>query len=74
MCVCVCVCERSSPFFSFSSATIYKKKNLDSFCFEPSQSQRFTSGLDINFIPSPSYSFHKLFYHKSCFVVVVVVF
>ena len=35
-------------------------------CFEPSQPQRITSGLNINFILSHSYSFHKSGYHKSC--------
>ena len=33
--------------------------------FEPSQSRRLTSGLNKNFILSPSYSFHKSLYHKS---------
>ena len=42
-------------------------------CFEPSQPQRITSGLNTNLTLSPSYSFHKSSYHKSCFVVVVVV-
>ena len=36
-------------------------------CFEPSQPQRITSGLNTNFTLSPSYSFHKSSYHKSCF-------
>ena len=39
---------------------------LDSWCFEPSQPQRITSGLNRNFTLSPSYSFHKSSYHKSC--------
>ena len=42
---------------------------LVSWCFEPSQPQRITSGLDTNFTPSPSYSFHESFYRKSCFCV-----
>ena len=33
-------------------------------CFEPSQPQS-TSRLNTNFIPSPSYSFHKSLHHKS---------
>ena len=40
---------------------------LVSWCFEPSQPQRITSGLNTNFTPSPNYSFHKSSYHKSCF-------
>ena len=38
---------------------------LVSWCFEPSQRQRITSGLNTNFTLSPSYSFHKSVYHKS---------
>ena len=43
---------------------------LFSWCFEPSQPQRFTSGLNtnFNFTLSPSYSFYKSSYHKSCFL------
>ena len=41
---------------------------LVSWCFEPSQPQRITSGLNTNFTPSPNYSFHKSSYHKSCFL------
>ena len=37
-------------------------------CFEPSHSQRITSGLSTNFTVFPSYSFHKSPYHKSCFL------
>ena len=40
--------------------------NLVSWCFEPSQPQRITSGLNTLFALSPSYSFHESFYHKSC--------
>ena len=36
-------------------------------CFGPSQPQRITSGLNTNFTPSPSHSFHKSSNHKSCF-------
>ena len=39
---------------------------LVSWCFEPSQLQNITSGLNTNFTPSPSYSFHKSLYHKLC--------
>ena len=39
---------------------------LVSWCFEPSQPQRITSGLNTNFTLSPSYSFNKSSYHKSC--------
>ena len=40
---------------------------LVSWCFEPDQLQKITSGLNTNFILSPSYSFHKSVHHKSCF-------
>ena len=36
-----------------------------SWCFEPSQPQRITLGLNTNFSLSPSHSFHKSWYHKS---------
>ena len=39
---------------------------LVSWFFEPSQPQRITSGLNTNFTLSPSHSFHKSSYHKSC--------
>ena len=39
---------------------------LVSWCFEPSQPQRITSGLNTNVTLSSSYSFHKSSYHKSC--------
>ena len=42
-------------------------KDLVSWCFEPSQTQRITPGLNTNFSLSPSYSFHKSLYHKSFF-------
>ena len=41
-------------------------------CFEPSQPQRITSGLKKNFTLTPSYSFHKLSYHKSCFLSLLI--
>ena len=34
-----------------------------SWCFEPSQPQRITSGLNTSFTLSPSYSFHKSSHH-----------
>ena len=37
-------------------------------CFEPSQSQRITSGLNTNFALSPNYSFHKSSHHKLNFL------
>ena len=42
------------------------KAPCNSWCFEPSKPQRITSGLKTNFALSPSYSFHKSSYHKSC--------
>ena len=42
-------------------------KKLVSWCFEPSQPQRITSGLNTNFTLSPSYTFRKSSYQKSCF-------
>ena len=39
---------------------------LVSWCFEPSQPQRTTSGLNTNFTLSPNYSFYKSSHHKSC--------
>ena len=41
---------------------------LVSWCFEPSQPRRIISGLNTNFTLSSRYSFHKSFYHKSCFL------
>ena len=40
---------------------------LVSWCFEPSQSHRITSGLNTNVSLSPSYSFHKSFYYMFFF-------
>ena len=39
---------------------------LVSWCFEPSQPRRITSGPKTNFTLSPSHSFHESSYHKSC--------
>ena len=44
------------------------ERELVSWCFEPCQLQTITSGLNTSFILSPTYSFHKSSYHKSCFV------
>ena len=41
-------------------------RQIDSWCFEPSQPHRITSGLNTNFTLSSSYSFHMSSYHKSC--------
>ena len=38
---------------------------LLTYCFEPSQPQRITLGLNRNFSLTPRYSFHKSWYHKS---------
>ena len=50
-----------------SEAAVLVENLLVSWCFESSQPQRITSGLNTNFILSPSHSFHKSSYHKSCF-------
>ena len=50
-----------------NSNLAYQFVSLISRCFEPSQPQWITSGLDTNFTLSPSYQFHKSSYHKSCF-------
>ena len=43
-----------------------KVSQLVSWCFEPSQPQRITSGLNTNFTLSLNYSFQKSPYRKSC--------
>ena len=53
-----------SDFWSLPPLTV---SQLVSWCFEPSQPQRITSGLNTNFTPYPSHSFHWSSYHKSCF-------
>ena len=50
-----------------SSRTRIQDSLLVSWCFEPSQPQRITSELNTNFTLSPSHSFHKSSYYKSCF-------
>ena len=52
--------------FGWIKKKISKHISLVSWCFEPSQPQRITSGLNTNFTLSPSYSFHRSSYHKSC--------
>ena len=47
---------------------IYYQQQLLSWCFEPSQPQRITLGLNTNFTLSPSYAFHKSSYYKSCYL------
>ena len=46
---------------------VYVSPQLVSWCFEPSQPHRITSGLNTDFTLSPSHSFHKSSWHKSCF-------
>ena len=45
---------------AFERTWTQKKSELDSWCFEPSQSQRITSGLKTNFSLCPSYLLNKL--------------
>ena len=52
------------------TALRFQTGELVSWCFEPSQPQRITSGLNKNFTLSAGYSFHKSSYHKSCFFLV----
>ena len=47
------------------NAHVIERFSLVSWCFEPSQLQRITSGLNSNFSLSPSHSFHKSIHHKS---------
>ena len=55
--------DQSDPWV----ASHTEAKELVSWCFEPSQPQRITSGLNTNFTLSPSYSFPESPYHKSRF-------
>ena len=52
---------------TFISKVPNHQNQLVSLCFEPSQPQSITSGLNTNFTLSPSHSFHKSSYQKSCF-------
>ena len=47
-------------------ASVASGIQLVSWCFEPSQPKRITSGLNTNLTLSAGYSFHKSSYHKSC--------
>ena len=47
-----------------------RELELLSWCFEPSQPQRITLGLNTNFTLSPRNSFHKSSYYKSCFFII----
>ena len=47
--------------------SLIQASQLVKWCFEPSQPQGITSGLNTNFRLSPSYSFHKSSYHNLCF-------
>ena len=56
--------RRCCPFFAYLLSTCRKLGDLNdnnsSWCFEPSQPQRITSGLKTNFSLSSSYSLNKL--------------
>ena len=56
------------PHFLHMELAEKRLVSLVSWCFKPSQPQRITSGLNTNFTLSPSYSFQKSSYHKSCFL------
>ena len=47
------------------TTTTKKPAYLVGWCFQPSQPQRITLGLNTNFILSPSYSFHKSLHHTT---------
>ena len=55
---CYANCQGFLPRLFLPSRSIQPSK-LVSWCFEPSQPQRITSGLNTNFTLTPSYSFHK---------------
>ena len=65
------ISTRTCLFLHFPSSSklrsISAVRRSLSWCFEPSQPQRMTSGLNTNFILSPGYSFLKSLYHKSFF-------
>ena len=56
---------QTSNLASFYLKILSGYSQLVSKCFEPSQPQRITSGLNTNSSLSPSYSFHKSLYHRS---------
>ena len=66
----------TARFSSFMSSTCQFFTIVSSWCFEPSQQQRITSGLNTNFTlsPSQSHSFHKSSYHKSVFFFSLFIF
>ena len=47
---------------------VFEVSQLVSWCFQPSQPQRITSGVNTDFTLSRSYPFHKSSFHKSCVV------
>ena len=61
--------RKTTTLFTLSTHKKKTKKGKAwvSWCFEPSQPQRITSGLITNFSLSPCYSFHKSLYHTSVF-------
>ena len=59
--------ETKSEQYHHNSSEHFNNNWLVSWCFEPTQPQGITSGLKINLILSPSYSFHEPFCHKSSF-------
>ena len=54
-----------SKQFMYAPSLENRVSYLVTWCFEPSQPQRITSGLNKNFILSPSYSLHKSLHNKS---------
>ena len=63
------ISTRTCLFLHFPSSSklrsISAVRRSLSWCFEPSQPQRMTSGLNTNFILSPGYSFYKSLHQKS---------
>ena len=57
----ICICVDNSDIEG------NEVSQLVSWCFEPDQPQRITSGLNTNFTLTANYSFHESFYHKSCY-------
>ena len=58
------LCPKNTPISRPSPSPLRPKRRRVSLCFEPSQPQRITSGLNTNFTLSPSYSFHNSSCHK----------
>ena len=64
------ICKGNEVFRSVQSGATQRGEWVSksvSWCFEPSQPQRITSGLNTNFTLSPGHSFHQSSYHESCF-------